>query len=56
MQEQGRRFCHVRARRASEPRILARRDLSLRFLRPGDTLGAEGKAELQEVTCGAALP
>lgn len=49
-QEQDRRFCHVKARRASEPRILARRDLSLRFPRP-----AEGKAELQEVICGAAL-
>ena len=54
--EQGGRFCHVKAGRASEPRILAGRDLNLRFLRPGETLGAEGKAELQEVTCGAALP
>ena len=50
--EQGGRFCHVKAGRASEPRILAGRDLNLRFLRPGETLGAEGKAELQEVTWG----
>lgn len=33
----------------SEPRILAGRDLSLRFLRQDVTLRAEGRAELQEV-------
>lgn len=40
----------------SEPRILAGRDWSLRFLRPDVTLRAEGRAELQEITHGAVLP
>lgn len=39
----------VKARIVSEPRILAGRDLSLRFLRQDVTLRAEGRAELQEV-------
>ena len=39
-----------------EPRILAGRDLSLRFLRPDEILNAEGRAELQEATGGAGLP
>lgn len=39
----------------SEPRILAGRDWSLRFLRPDVTLRAEGRAERQEITRGAVL-
>lgn len=45
----GTRPCNVTASTVSEPRILARRDGSLCFLRPDVILKAEGRAEQREV-------